>query len=243
MLHETFARHATFILTSQFKIPCHVHVASVDQLTYEEFIRSIPTPATLAVINLNPPMQKQAVIEIDPAVSFAFIDKSFGGNKGYIKQQHELTRLEWLVMVDVINQLLESMKEGWAGIVDLTPKIGHKDTNPQFLNIVPPTKMTILVTLEAKIGDVEGMININYPHLCVEGIMDKLSEAFWWRSTDVPPKNYKLTFREDIPVELVGEVFRRDYSIGDILKWKKEEILLPLQPRVPNTCYLNPSIN
>jgi flagellar motor switch protein FliM len=238
ILHETFSRHATSVLTNQFKIPCHIHVASIDQLTYEEFIRSVPTPTTLAVINLNSPMQKQAIVEIDPAVSFAFIDRAFGGNKGYIKQQHELTRLEWLVMTDVINQLLESMKEGWAGIVDLTPKIGRKDTNPQFLNIVPPMEMTILVTLEAKIGDVEGMININYPYLCLEGIMDKLSEAFWRGSNDIPPKNYKLTFREDIPVELVGEVFRRDYSIRDVLKWKNEELLLPLQPRVPNTCYL-----
>jgi flagellar motor switch protein FliM len=106
MVHETFARHATLVLTSKFKIPCHVHVASVDRVMYEEFIRSIPTPTTLAVVDLNPPMQKQAIMEIDPAVSFAFIDRAFGGIKGYIKQQHELTRLEWLVMADVINQLL-----------------------------------------------------------------------------------------------------------------------------------------
>jgi flagellar motor switch protein FliM len=237
MLHETFARHATFILTSQFKMPCHVHVASVDQLTYEEFIRSIPTPTTLAVINLNPPMQKQAIMEIDPAVSFAFIDRAFGGNEGYIKQQHELTRLEWLVMMDVINQLMESMKNGWERIIDLIPKIAHTDTNPQFLNVVPPTEMTILITLEVKIGDVEGMINIDYPYFCLQGIMDKLSAAFLWGSDDVPIKKYELTPREDIPVELTAEVFRRDYSIENILKWKNEELLLPLRPRVQNTCY------
>jgi flagellar motor switch protein FliM len=238
ILHETFARHATFVLSSRFKIPCHVHVASVDQLTYEEFIRSIPTPTTLAVINLNSPMQKQAVLEIDPAVSFAFIDKAFGGNKGYIKQQHELTRLEWLVMTGVINQLLESMKEGWEKIIELTPKISHTDTNPQFINIVPPTEMTILITLEAKIGDIEGMININYPYLCLEGIMDRLSAAFWWGSNNVPLKDCKLVFCEDIPVELIAEILRRDYPIGDILKWKTEELLLPLRPRIPSTCYL-----
>jgi flagellar motor switch protein FliM len=52
ILHENFTRQATFVLTNRFKMPCHVHVASVDQLTYEEFIRSIPTPTTLAVIDL-----------------------------------------------------------------------------------------------------------------------------------------------------------------------------------------------
>lgn len=238
ILHETFARHATFILTNQFKIPCHVHVASIDQLTYDEFIRSIPTPTTLAVINVNPPMQKQAIIEIDPSVSFAFINRTFGGNEGYIKQPHELTRLEWLVMIDVINQLLESMRDGWARIIDLIPTIDHTDTNPQFLNIVSPTEMTILITLEAKIGDVEGMINIDYPYFCFEGIMDKLSAACWWGSNDVFLKNYELIPREAIPVALVAEIFRRDYSIEDILNWKDKELLLPLRPRAPNTCYL-----
>jgi flagellar motor switch protein FliM len=238
ILHEAFARHTTSILTSQFKIPCHIYVASVDQLTYEEYVRAIPTPSTLAVINLNSPMQKQAIIEVDPAISFALIDRYFGGNKGIVKQQHELTRLEWLVMLNVINQLLESMKEGWKRLIDLRPKVSRTDTNPQFLNIVSSTEMTVLITLETKIGDVEGMINIDYPYRCLEGVIDKLSAAFWYGSNDAPLKKYKLVYREDIPVELVAEVFRRDYPIEDILKWKEEELLLPLRHRMPDTCYL-----
>jgi flagellar motor switch protein FliM len=240
ILHETFARQATFVLTNRFKISCHVHVASVDQLTYEEFIRSIPTPTTLAVIDLNGTMENQTIIEIDPAISFSFIYRAFGGNKddGCVKKQHELTRLEWIVMTDVITRLLDCMRESWAQILDIYPEISHRDTTPQFINTVPPTEMTVLVTLEAKIGETEGMININYPYRCLEGVMDRLSAAFWYGSSDIPPKNYKLTPREDIPVEMVAEIFRRDYSIGDILKWKNEELLLPLRPRVPNTCYL-----
>ena len=53
-MHETFARLTTTSLSAQLRSLVHVHVASVDQLTYEEFIRSIPTPTTLAVINIDP---------------------------------------------------------------------------------------------------------------------------------------------------------------------------------------------
>jgi flagellar motor switch protein FliM len=241
MLHENFARQASAILTSRFKTPCHIHVASVDQLTYEEFTRSVPTPTTLTVINLNPAeqlTQMQAVIEIDPTVSFALIDRAFGGNQGLVKQQHELTRIEWIVMSDVINQLLEGLKDDWEGIINLNPKIDRKDTVPQFLNIVPPTEMTVLITMEARIGDVEGMINIDYPHRCLKGFMDKLSAAILWGSNEVPLKKYTLISREDIPVELVAEVFRRDYSIKEISEWKEKELLLPLRSRIPGTCYL-----
>ena len=49
MIHETFARLTSTSLSAQLRAMVHVHVVSVDQLTYEEFIRSIPNPTTLAV--------------------------------------------------------------------------------------------------------------------------------------------------------------------------------------------------
>ena len=54
MMHETFARLTTTALSAQLRALVGVHVGSVDQLTYEEFIRSIPNPTTLAVINMDP---------------------------------------------------------------------------------------------------------------------------------------------------------------------------------------------
>jgi flagellar motor switch protein FliM len=238
ILHETFARQAAFALTNRFKMPCHVHVASVDQLQYKEFIRSIPMPTVMAVIDLNGAMENQAVLEIDPTVSFAFINRAFGGNEETVKKHHELTRLEWVVMPDVITLLLGSMREGWARITDMNPSIHHTDTTPQFITIAPPTEMTVLITLEARIGEIEGMITINYPYPCLKSVMDKLSEACWRGAHDAPLKNYTLASREDIPVVLTAEVFHRDYAMRDILKWKNENLLLPLRPRVPNTCYV-----
>ncbi len=54
IMHETFARLTTTSLSAQLRSLVHVHVASVDQLTYEEFIRSIPNPTTLAVVDMDP---------------------------------------------------------------------------------------------------------------------------------------------------------------------------------------------
>jgi flagellar motor switch protein FliM len=162
ILHETFARNATSILTGKFKMPCHVHVASVDQLTYEEFTRSIPVPTTIAVVSVEKPLSRQVVFEIDPLISFALINRAFGGDGYDIKMQHELTRLEWIVMKDVIGGLVDCMKRGWGAIVpDLKAVIHHVDTNPQVINAAYPIDMTVLITLEVKIGDAEGIININ----------------------------------------------------------------------------------
>ena len=80
-MHETFARLTTTTLSASMRALVNVHVASVDQLTYEEFIRSIPTPTTLAVVSMDP-LKGQAILEIDPSVTFTIIDRLFGGSGG-----------------------------------------------------------------------------------------------------------------------------------------------------------------
>jgi flagellar motor switch protein FliM len=149
IMHETFARLTTTSLSANLRSMVHVHVASVDQLTYEEFIRSIPTPTTLAIINMDP-LKGNAILEIDPAVTFSIIDRLFGGSGEGTKAQHELTDIEQSVMEGIIVRILGNMREAWAQVIDLRPRLGQIDTNPQFAQIVPPTEMVVLVTLETK---------------------------------------------------------------------------------------------
>ena len=105
MMHDAFARLTTTVLSAQLRSMIHVHVASVDQLTYEEFIRSIPTPTTLAIINMDP-LKGNAILEIDPAVTFSIIDRLFGGTGEGTKSQHELTDIETSVMEGIIVRIL-----------------------------------------------------------------------------------------------------------------------------------------
>ncbi len=95
IMHETFAR----LTTTAFRRSCaawfRCHVASVDQLTYEEFIRSIPNPTTLAVINMDP-LKGSAILEIDPAITFSIIDRLFGGQGEGTKVSRDLTDIEHL---------------------------------------------------------------------------------------------------------------------------------------------------
>ncbi|HPK62718.1 MAG TPA: flagellar motor switch protein FliM, partial [Spirochaetota bacterium] len=155
MIHETFARLTTTGLSAQLRALAHVHVASVDQLTYEEFIRSIPNPTTLAVIDMEP-LKGNAVLEIDPSITFAIIEKLFGGKSDSgPKISRELTEIESAVIEGVIVRILGNLREAWSNVIDLRPRLGRIEVNPQFAQIVPPSDMVVLVTLETKIGEVE----------------------------------------------------------------------------------------
>ena len=196
MIHETFARGLTVFLSDYLKTDVHVHVASVDQLTYEEYIRSIPTPTALSVINLNP--LKSAVMEIDPAVSFEIIGKLLNRDE---KEQHELNQIEKNAMEETIRQSLKCLKETWSEIIDIDPCARAIETNPQFVRIVKPDEMTVMVTLECKIGDTEGMINLCYPHLSIESITGRLTAQYLYTGVE--------TTKKKLPEVNMGDVLDR----------------------------------
>jgi flagellar motor switch protein FliM len=237
VMHDTFARLTAQNLSAQIHGKVHIHVASVDQLTYQEFIRSIPTPTTLAIISMEP-LQGNALLEIDPAVTFSVIDRMCGGTGNGTKFQHELTTIEQSIMVRIIVQMVLNLQDAWADVIDLCPRLEKIDTNPQFTRIVPEAEMVVLVTMETKVGDVEGMINLCIPYVTVEPIIDKVSAVCQSGSKKPSPEKYELGSREDAPVTMTAEIFRRNYSINEIIEWKTETVLLPVRPLASGRCYV-----
>ena len=53
-IHESFARQLGLILTAYLRMTVEINVMSVDQLTYDEFIRSMPSPISVSILELDP---------------------------------------------------------------------------------------------------------------------------------------------------------------------------------------------
>ena len=243
IMHETFARLTTTSLSAQLRSLVHVHVATVDQLTYEEFIRSIPTPTTLAVINMDP-LKGNAVLEIDPAITFSMIDRLFGGT-GVVtgNKSRDLTDIEQSVMEGIIVRILANMREAWTQVIDLRPRLGQIETNPQFAQIVPPTEMVVLVTLETKVSEEEGMINFCIPYLTIEPIISKLSSQFWFSSVRrSSTTQYLGTLKEKIStvdMDVVAEIGSINVPIRDVLSLRAGDVVKLSNTKVNDQLTLN----
>jgi flagellar motor switch protein FliM len=228
IMHETFARLTTTSLSAQLRSLVHVHVASVDQLTYEEFIRSIPNPTTLSIINMDP-LKGSAILEIDPAITFSIIDRLFGGQGEGTKYSRDLTDIEQSVMEGIIVRVLGNMREAWSTVIDLRPRLGTIETNPQFAQIVPPTEMVVLVTLETKVGEVEGMMNFCIPYLTIEPIISKLSAQYWYSSVRRGTTTENLNILRDrlskVDVTLVAEIGSINLTVRDVLNLRKGDVI------------------
>ena len=252
MMHETFARLTTTALSAQLRALVQVHVASVDQLTYEEFIRSIPNPTTLAVINMDP-LKGSAVLEIDPQITFTIIDRLFGGRGESYKISRELTDIELSVMEGIIVRILGNLRESWSTVIDLRPRLGNIETNPQFAQIVPPNDMVVLITLETKVGEVEGMTNLCIPYITIEPIITKLSAQYWYSSIRRgASEENKGTIQErldGVKIPLVCEVGMQEIPIhkllnlspGDVVKLSQSpissEMTVKIGERKKFTCF------
>lgn len=229
MMHETFARLTTTALSAQLRALVSVHVASVDQLTYEEFIRSIPNPTTLAVINMDP-LKGSAVLEIDPSITFTIIDKLFGGmGESSAKISRELTDIELSVMEGIIVRILGNLREAWSNVIDLRPRLGNIETNPQFAQIVPPNDMVVLITLETKVGEVEGMTNLCIPYITIEPVISKLSAQYWYSSIRKGATDENMSIiqnrLETVELPVVAEIGEVNITVQEVLNLQVGDVI------------------
>ena len=168
-------------------------------------------------------------MEIDPTITFAIIDRLFGGEGEALKQNRELTDIELSVIEGIIVRILGNLRESWSNVIDLRPRLGNIETNIQFAQIVPPNDMVVLITLETKIGDVEGMMNFCIPYITIESIISKLSAQFWYSSIRKGGSSENLDLiREqlkEIDIDLTAEIGTVTMTMSDILQIKKNDVI------------------
>ena len=182
MLHESFARMFNTYLSTHLRTMVSVEVASVEQLTYQEFVQSLSNPSVISVLAV-PPLKGNIILEVNTEIAFAYIDRVFGGEGKVGLKPRVLTEIEEAVMKRFVTTAMNQLRESWINVVAFTPNLEATESNPQFTQIVPPSDMVVIITIQMKVGDVEGMMNICIPYLVLEPIMPKLTTTFWVASS------------------------------------------------------------
>jgi flagellar motor switch protein FliM len=189
MIHENFARLITSYLSSNLRSIVQVSVASVDQTTYEEFIRSVPNPTIINLFSINSG-EGQALLEINPSIAYTIIDRLLGGPGKTIKDSRPLSEIEQRIIKLVTDKILTILNEAWLNVTNLKAKTAKIETNPQFLQIVSPNETVAVIVFKVILGESEGFMNICIPYISIETMIDKLNAHFWFsQSTNNIPEN------------------------------------------------------
>ncbi|WP_110933110.1 flagellar motor switch protein FliM [Paenibacillus bouchesdurhonensis] len=180
-IHENFARFLTTYFSAQLRTFVQINVVQVEQLPYDEFIRSIPKMTILNIFEAEP-LEGRMVLEVHPNVAFAMLDRLLGGIGIAPSKIGSLTEIETIIMERIFSRAFDSLQEAWKTVIDISPRMEGLETNPQFMQIVSPNETIALISLSTKIGDTTGMINLCIPHVVIEPIMPKLSVHHWFVS-------------------------------------------------------------
>lgn len=179
IMHETFARLATAQMSAALRSYFEMHVCSVDQATFQEYIDSIPNPTLLSIFRMTP-LTGNAILHMEPSLTFPVLERLFGGNGNDETAKRDVSVIEQAVLRELLEKLLSSLGEVWQSVIDLRPEFQHIESNPLFAQIVPPGEMTVIVTFQIQFGELEGQIDLCFPYLTIEPIVGKLSARYWY---------------------------------------------------------------
>jgi flagellar motor switch protein FliM len=166
-LHERYARNFGLSVSAYLRTICEIVLLSVDQLSYGEFLMSLPETTCINVVGIKPQGGRLA-FEINPTLVFSVIEKLMGGNSETPSQNREITVLEQNLVEGYIEMALADLREVWQTIGETEFHLDRRETSPQLVQIVAPNEIVVVIVFEVKIGNTSGMMNFCIPAIYLE---------------------------------------------------------------------------
>jgi flagellar motor switch protein FliM len=227
-IHENFARLLTTYFSTRLRTFANISVATVDQIPYEEFIRSIPKQTILNVFSVSP-LEGNILIEINPNIAYAMLDRVLGGKGTNINKIDNLTEIETRIMSQMFEKMIDNLQEAWDSLVEIHPLLEEFEVNPQFLQMVSPNETVVVISLNTAIGESSGMINICIPHIVLEPIISKLSVHYWMQNQSnkiTPEDTEKITSHlEEAPIEVTAILGQSTITVNELLNLSVDDVI------------------
>ena len=206
-LHDNFARLLSSTLSAGMHAVVDVDTAFVDQTTYAEFIMSLSNPSNSYQFTVGP-SDSQAIIDFAMPVTFAFVDRIFGG-KGSSQgvDARVLTPIEVGIFSKVVKRVIEDLEETWRPILRVEISDVELETNPEFMQITAASEIVILLAFEISSKNASGLISLCYPFFTLEPILPFLGQQSYMRSGqegDQRPSIERRTRLGDLPLDVLG---------------------------------------
>ena len=208
IIFEHYSRLISTNLPVYLRKNVQVAVARSETVTFNEFTNALSNPVILGIINFTP-LNGTIIIDLATNLGYAMLDRMLGGAGIPLERSREFSEIEMSIIEKILVMFTQLLREPWRNVIDISPVLQRLETNPQFAQVISPNDMIAIITLNIKIGDVEGFMNVRLPFFTLEDIMDRLNTKYWFSTMqENHDENYKayiesLIRRADIPVRAV----------------------------------------
>lgn len=237
MVHDSFARIASNYLSGQLRKHVKIEIQTVEQITYEEFIHSIPNPTVLTIFSM-PPLQGNILLEMNPEFSYQILDILLGGEGNRKVKLKDFSEIDKNILSSITSEMINSMKLAWEDIIEVRPQFEALETNPSASQTLAPNEAVALLSFSVELGKSTTYMNLCIPYLSVEKIVDKLIVQYWFKTDaselDTDAREKIMAGIEPAKVDLHVELGETEITLDDFLRLVKGDVL------VLNTRYDSP---
>ncbi|HEY4361835.1 MAG TPA: flagellar motor switch protein FliM [Bryobacteraceae bacterium] len=227
LLHENFARTLASSLSAYLRAYVAVNLVSVEQLSFMEFTQCLPSPTSMIALGMKP-FDGNAVLEINPSLVFPILEMLLGGSgKLATKLTREVTEIEQSILEGLLRIILNDLRTSWHAVTALDFSIESHETEPQLLQILAPNEAVVAISVEVRIGETAGMMNIGIPSIIVKMLRQKFDQQWSVRKTQATEAEHARVLRLIRPASIhldariqgptLGVNTLLDLAEGDIL--------------------------
>ena len=226
-IHDKMARSLASQISAIMRSIVEIQLHSVDQMTYGEFLMSLPNPTSFNVFSVKP-LEGSGVIEINPSIAFPMLDRLLGGKGEPFDASREFSDIELSLFETILRVMMTTLKEAWAPVMEIFPVVENKESSPNVVQIVAQNEIVVMVVMEIIIGHSSGMMNICYPVIALEPVLPKLAsrDLMLNETSSKKSRNTELqVLLGGAKVEVEANLGNSDLTMMDILEIKVGDIL------------------
>lgn len=230
MIFENFSKISAMIISNQLVSNVEIKLVAVEQISFEEFLRSVPSSTVVGTFTTSEFLSNQ-LIALSPQFSVQVIEMMCGGtnkkNPDDLKRT-QFTDIELSILEEVIAGFLKAFQSAWDEILEIKTQITSVESNPQMIQSISPNEPVVLVTCSSEIGEYKNFINLCIPYLSFDNIIDKLSIRNRFRYADTGNNDYSEIIGKSImnvPVELEVALGKSRINVEDILQLEQGDLI------------------
>lgn len=179
MIFEQYGRLLSTNLPVYLRKNIQIEVMNSEAVTYMEFSNALSNPVILGIVDFSP-LKGNIIMEMATKLGYTIVDRMLGGAGEPLDKVRDFSEIELLIIERIMNICVNLLREPWKNVLDVSPRLERIETNSQFGQIISPSEMIAIITINMKIGDVEGLMNVCLPYITLEPVMDKLNTKFWY---------------------------------------------------------------
>ena len=231
MIFENFSKMAGNTVSNQIHTNVEIKMGAVEQISFDEFTRSIPNPTLMALFH-SKPFPGTQILEINPQFCLQIIELMCGGSESKYtkdtKKKESFTDIELSILEEIVVCILKSFEAAWSEIINLETEIDNLETNPQLVQTLSPNEPIILISFTVELFKSKSFINLCIPYMSFENIIEKLSIKNWFdteKDSDDITKEILSERIKSVTVDLEVSLGKSIITVDDFLHLEHGDII------------------